>query len=783
MSTRKKLISIILVLIFNIGCFAQSNARAVVHFEKNEQFINEKASGAVISIDNSLMSVIFDESQSILILKAKKLEHATVLATFPRKTISSKVSKITDPIWGKGSGIAVEHEDGSRTSVRLFSGMPFLMVHTSVHNSGKEPLVINSLEVLNMDVSLGSQKLMSYGTAGLRKPANTSGSYTFHALVNAETRNGLVTGALTHERGVGVFRPSEKVATKPSLKIQIDFGRLQVNPSETRDTDTMLIGFFEDGRLGLEEYAGSVARYYKIKLAPKPNVYCTWYHAGASSEDKIALNTAFAAANLKPYGLNVMQIDDHWQSILPKNFKHEGEIRRTGPIKVFVDTQGNYSKGMAHTAKMMNAHGMTAGIWFMPFAGNFRNPYFDPDVFAKNADGSAFHDARWSGTCVDATSPKGENFIFSRSKRIYDWGYRYFKIDGMHTGMPSHNIYVHKEYCDQNFGQSILHDRHATHIEAYRRGLMTLRKAAPDAFVLGCNVSQNMMSMGPAFGLIEAMRIGPDNGGGASGKWGGVIAGAWHGTNLYFLNGRIWYNDPDPVYVRASNPTTSAEWMCSWLAVTGGMHTSSEQYTDLPADRLNLLRRCLPSHELAARPVDLFETNNPRIWLVQNDRLNIVGLFNWDQKNVTEIVYDMEKLGLDKSKTYVAFDYWANKFVDPISVRLKQSLPGGTCRVLALRPQTDYPQLLSTSRHITQGLMDVIDEKWDANAKVLSGKSRVVGNDPYELRIVLPANGSWKAAKVTTSKGRIKILEQNQTGIRIQIDSPKSRVLLWAVEF
>ena len=23
---------------------------------------------------------------------------------------------------------------------------------------------------------------------------------------------------------------------------------------------------------------------------------------------------------------------------------------------------------------------MTAGIWFMPFAGNFRNPYFDPEI-------------------------------------------------------------------------------------------------------------------------------------------------------------------------------------------------------------------------------------------------------------------------------------------------------------------------------------------------------------------------------------------------------------------
>ncbi len=362
----------------------------------------------------------------------------------------------------------------------------------------------------------------------------------------------------------------------------------------------------------------------------------------------------------------------------------------------------------------------------MPFAGNFRSPYFDPKVFAKNADGTPFHDERWSGTCLDLSQPKAQTFLHQRVKRVYDWGYRYFKIDGMHTGMPSNNIYVHTGYRDQDFGKALLHDPHVTHIEAYRKGLGILRDAAPDVFVLGCNVSQNMMCMGPAFGLIDGMRIGPDNGAAGRGDWRAVTRGPWHGTNLYFLHRRIWYNDPDPVYVRPSNPIDGARWMCSWLAVSGAMHTSSEQYADLPPDRLDLLRRCLPGHDLDARPVDLFKTNHPRIWLVRNERLAVIGLFNWSPTEATEVVYDLEKLGLSRSTTYVGFDYWKDRFVEPIHGTLRQTLPKRTCRVLAVRPQVDHPQLLSTSRHITQGLIDVAEEHWDGARNTLHGTSQVV---------------------------------------------------------
>lgn len=736
-----------------------------------------------ISMENSALKVSVNKENGVFSIQSKVTGKVFVTnARVAGKIKSVQPGKVKDETWGKGKGIVLEHEDGSLTSLRLFRETQFLRLHTEVNNPGKEPLKSRVMDILDMDVSLEGRTLVSFGTGGLSPLDKLQTSFCINALVDPKTRNGVVTAWLTHNQGVGVFLPKHE-NNITSIASKIDFGNYMVKPGEKRNTETLLIGYFDDARLGLEGYASAVAEHYDIRLRPKPGVYCTWYHSGASNQDDLAANTEFAEKNLKPYGLSVMQIDDKWQDILPKGFKHEGDIKTTGPIKVFVDTKSNYSKGMAHTAKNITSHGMVAGIWFMPFAGNFRNPYFDKDIFAKNADGTPYHDKRWSGTCIDMSHPKAQKFVYDRVKRIYDWGYRYFKIDGMHTGMPSYNRYVDKVFKKSDFGNARLHDPSTTLTEAYRYGLQVLHAAAPEAFVLGCNVSQNMRSMGPAFGLVDAMRIGPDNGSAGRGDWKTVKKGAWHGGNLYFLNGKVWYNDPDPVYVRSSNPLAYARWMCSWLAVSGGMHTSSEQYNKLDAERLDILKRCLPVHELQARPVDLFDTNEPQIWLVQNERVNVLGLFNWHDKETADISYDMAKLGLDGGKTYVAFDFWQNKFVDDINGTLKQSLPGGTCRILAVKEKKDHPQLLGTSRNITQGLIDVKEEKWSGRRKTLSGKSRVVGGDPYELRIALPSKGEWKVEKVSANGADIKVGKACDKGVRIAIDSPKSMDVEWKIKF
>ncbi len=720
---------------------------------------------------------------------------------------------VADSAWGPGREILIDHIGGWTTSLRLFRDHPFLHVHTTTRNGDEKPLVTASLGLLDFEVDLGRpvEELKSFGTGFLKPLDEAPGSFSFSAIVHPESRNGVVAACLTHERGNGVFF-AETDEDKVHIKTRIDFGRYQVQPGKSRKTETLLIGYFDDARLGLEAYADAVAKLYDIHLPPQPAVYCTWYHAGASDEALLHDNARFADKKLRPYGLSVMQIDDKWQRRLPVDFPFDGNVKNikgVGPIKVFVDANDSFPSGMQYTANRLAKCGFAPGIWFMPFAGTCNNPYFGDrqQMFASWDDGTPIV-TRWSGTLLDMSHPKTQTFVRERVKRIADWGYRYFKLDGMHTGAVTHNVYVNTGYATDgrwlnspNFiGQQAgpgtssstkpsqaLHDPGMTHIEAYRKGLQIVREAAPGVFILGCNVSQNMRSMGGAFGLIDAMRIGPDNGGAGRGSWGAVCKGARHGSNLHFLNRRVWHNDPDPVYVRPSNPLESARIMVSWVAITGSMLTTSYQFADLPPERLDLLKRCMPSHDAVARPVDLFESDPPTTWLVTDTRRDVrrdvIGLFNWNEKEPIEITCDMGKLGLDPNSTYVAFDFWAKEFAEPIRGALRQDLPAGTCRVLAVRPAADHPQLLSTSRHIAQCLVDVLRETWDPASNTLSGTSHVVAGDPYELRVALPARGSWKVRKATLEAQDLSVVEVAERGYRLRCTPEAGGDAEWRIQF
>lgn len=86
-----------------------------------------------------------------------------------------------------------------------------------------------------------------------------------------------------------------------------------------------------------------------------------------------------------------------------------------------------------------------------------------------------------------------------------------------------------------------------------------------------------------------------------------------------------------------------------------------------------------------------------------------------------------------------------------------------------------HPQLLSTSGHILQGMLDVRREAWDDQAMVLSGVSKVVANDSYELRVVVPVGEhSWRALPPATQEG---------PNIRLAFTNTASAEVAWQIKF
>ena len=731
-----------------------------------------------VGIENPTLRATVDPSSGSFSLLHKPSKQTFIAAGRLRdaKPTGAVAVDADDPTFGKCRRIEVAYSNGDRDFITLPTDLPFALFASRLHNGGAEAMELIRVPSVSAMLELGkpAAKLRALGTGGLSTPDKNPGSYAWLAVADPTNRAGVVAGWITQDRGSGVLF-SPVADEKAGISARIDYGRLRINPGQDAPTETLALGWFDDARLGLEAYADAIARVYRIKLPPQPAGYCTWYaekNGGACDEKNLALLARFAAEKLKPYGFEFVQIDDSWQAGVSKN----------GPCRDFLNhrPKGPYPTGMKAAADDVRQQGLRPGIWFMPFAGTQDDPAFRDhlDWFAKDAQGKPF-ETTWGGTCLDMTQPQAQEHLRQVVRRLrHEWGYTVFKMDGLWTGTATRLMYVNDGYKDDHIGEARLADANKTHIEAYRDGLKLVRReAGPDVFLLGCCVSQNMRSLGGAMGLVDAMRIGPDTGAGE--------IGAPHGSRNYFLHGRVWYNDPDCVSVRARATLDRARLNATWTAISGQLFYNSDWLPDLPAERLDILRRTLPAHGLPSRPVDLFENEPARAWLLTDTRggvrRDVLALYNWDSKPVA-ITLSPSQADLPAGEL-VGFDFWANRFVPPMR-EINVTLPPASCRVLALRAVAPHPQLVSTSRHVTQGIVDVRNERWDPQTGTLSGTSRVVANDPYELRIVVPTGkSSWQWTGVILPEGATAEVKRFGPTLRIRFTARADGEIPWAVKF
>jgi hypothetical protein len=746
-----------------------------------------------LSIQNNFLSAAYQPN-----LKTIEVKDLASGRVFLKKGIAENVTDasselISDAVLGKGQALKLKKADGGFYTFALYPQVAFLFIQETLVNNGQVQLILQKVRPFSFEVDLQKpiQVLKTLGTGGLLSPKDNPGSYVFFTTVDPTTRNGVVSGWLTNERGSGVLF-SDTCDNRVRVQSQIDYGRLVIPAGATVPLETLMIGYFKDARIGEELYAATIARHQHIQLPLRQAVYCTWYsekNGGAGNSASTSELAKFASAKLKPYGMGVIQIDDHWQD----GGSFNGPLRGFGRVK----PDGPYPKGMSLAANTIKENGLTAGIWWMPFARNHQDPEYKDrqSWFARRLDGTPY-ETKWGGTSLDLTNPQVQQHLTSLAKTLHGWGFNYFKMDGLWTGTVTEQVYINDGYKDDQMGNCLpLYDTGKTQIEAFRSGLKLLRGAVgKEVFFSGCCISQNMRSFGASIGLVDAMRVGPDfNHDGQS-----IRTGAIRASRLYFLNGRVWWNDPDPSIIRESGsatadgackgigPLTRARLLPSWVALSGQFFLSSDWLPDLPEERLEIMKRCMAPHNGIARPVDAFDRTLPTIWLATDQHTgvqrNVIGLFNWDTSKQT-IGCETAWAGLQKNKKYYAFDFWENKVLPEIGDQFSYELPGESCKIIALRAKANHPVLVSTSRHITQGMIDVTDETW--NNSTLSGKSEVIGGDPYELRIAgLKDNGNWKIVKVDVNdEVSMQVLPAENGWVRILIKSVKDKTVKWRVQF
>lgn len=682
----------------------------------------------------------------------------------------------------------IARPDGDVDWVEKQDGSPFTTYRRELHNSGSTDREVRMIEFVHEAHLTGMAKdYRNLGVDGLKGADSPASSYLFLAVAKPDASAGTVAGWLTQERGSGSvhYRTNEN---RMSFTGRLEFGRLRIKPGQKVVTDAFVIGSFADARLGLETYADAIARANGIKLPKIPSGFCSWYsqpHGGASDEKAMAELGAFCGKELTKFGFDTILVDDQWQG--PSIVK--GGIMATGPTGNFRrhDPNGPYPSGMKANADQLAAQGIRPGLWFTPFSWDPRDPLFKEhqDWFVKKADRSLY-EVLWAGWCLDMTHPDARSFLAESVRRLTkDWGYRYLKPDAMWCGLAAKCTYPGTAYVDEDFGDAVFHDPTMTNIDAYRAGIRTMREAAgPNTYIAACNVAQNFRSMGGAMGLVDAMRIGPDTGA----DWAAILPNFNLGSRLYFLHNRVWHNDPDCLMLRGPLTLTQARSFASWIAVTGSLNLVSEWLPGLPADRLDCLKRSIPNTGLAGRPLDLFENMPARVWQLTDGKRQVAGLFNWDASQAATAKVTVAQLGFNETDgEFIGLDYWSGKLVPIRGGVVTAELPPSGCSVIAVAKTLGRPQLLGTSRHITQCFVDVGDDRW--NDSHLSGTCKLVGGDPTELRIATSSTaGAWKAGAATVSKADLEagvmVSMKEEAGLlRVMLGVPANREVSWSVRF
>ncbi len=520
---------------------------------------------------------------------------------------------------------------------------------------------------------------------------------------------------------------------------------------------------------------GSIIKnYYREKLGVKyfkaidktnfplpPSGWCTWYYYYQQiNETEVKQNARWIAENLKDYGAQYVQIDDGWQG--------------TGRVytRDWTNVSDKFPSGMNKLAAYIKSMGLTPGIWIAPH-GQSNDAVVKnlQAIFLTKPDGTSASET-WEGRyLVDPSTAESQKYLKELFTKLAGWGYEYFKIDGQ-------PVVVGEYRTKKSFMKNPSEDT----VALYRKTLETIRAAiGPHRYLLGC---WGMPIEG--VGLMNGSRTGGD----VVLDWAGGFMLALRTTmQNYYLHNVIWYTDPDTMLVRSPLTLDQARAWATLQGLTGQAIMGSDRLMDLSEDRVELLRRVYPAVDI--RPLDLFPAErNKHIWDLKVNHLgrkyDVVGLFNYDETKSEQINLNWKELGLPDNGPVHVYDFWNKEYLGAWENGMTVNLSPTSCRVLALLPSTDKVELISTSRHITQGWVDLLALNRNDAANSYTGKSSVVRNDPYELRFVFPRGKNFriKSATARGSAGSLPVKIANHQGwATAQMVSPHTTQVSWSVVF
>jgi alpha-galactosidase len=508
-------------------------------------------------------------------------------------------------------------------------------------------------------------------------------------------------------------------------------GRL-LAPGDSVGTEEVILSAGADPLALLELWAEEAGQSMKARVPDSmPTGWCTWYYYyGENTAEDVLDNVKAIDDHRLP--LDVILLDDGYQTAIGDWFSIDEE---------------KFPDGLAALSKEIRDTGHTFGVWTAPFGAAEDSELYaaHPGWFLQDETGKpvvAWN--HWGKDCyaLDCTHPEVLDWLRETFKRMRsEWKASFFKIDFL--------------FAAASRGRR--QDPNTTRAQALRQGLEAIRKGiGSKSFLLGCGAP-----MGPSIGIVNGMRVGPD----VDPNWHPIMEDdlAMPATENALRNAitrapfhcDLWANDPDCLLVREQGPDMDLQLnevhsLVSLVALLGGLTFNSDNVTALDEERIDLLRQTLPPTGTSARPIDLFEHEMPRILLLPAERewgrWWILGLINWEEETTTTRV-QLEDLGLPPG-LYHAYHYWQRRYLGSVgrSITLEDHEPHETI-VLLLKPVTEEPQLLTTTFHVCQGMVEIAEYEME-----------ILGSEA-ELGLTLEKRGRQSGQVLFTTPGDWRAVE------------------------
>jgi alpha-galactosidase len=361
-----------------------------------------------------------------------------------------------------------------------------------------------------------------------------------------------------------------------------------LEPGAERVLEPVRMALGREPALLLEDYARALGAAAEARTrSPFQAGWCSWYHFFHDvTEADLLRNLDALVARRSELPIDVVQLDDGYQRA----------------IGDWLETNEKFPSGLAPLAAAIREAGFTPGLWTAPFCVVPESRIFEThgDWLLRHGDAlhlGLLHPEWTAGARVHTLDPTRDDVIAHLEEtfaELGDMGFDYLQLDFLYAAAM----------------QAAAHDPGVTRAQRLRRGLEAIRRGAgPDRFLLGCGCP-----LGPALGIVDGMRIGPD----VAPSWDVPVAGRIPGIEdtqpstrsavrsilaRAWMHRRLWLNDPDCLMARGRDTQLrpeEARTLASCIAASGGMVVFSDDVPELSPESLVLVRETLA----LARAVD-----------------------------------------------------------------------------------------------------------------------------------------------------------------------------------